>query len=218
MGFIHLHKKCSVEAAKILRDAAIKAGAPENCILWIEEPSVTATTLLMNHPGINLILATGGSGMVKSAYSSGKPALGVGPGNVPCYIDKTAKLKTSVNDLVLSKSFDNGMICASEQSVIVNEEIKEEFENLMKKAGCYFLSEEETNRLRDTMFIKEKDGALNSAIVGQSPYKIAGEAGIEVPKETKILVLKENGVGIEYPFSKEKLSPVLAYYIVKIQR
>ncbi len=214
-GFHPSAQKCSVEAAKILRDAAIKAGAPENCILWIEEPSVTATTLLMNHPGINLILATGGSGMVKSAYSCGKPALGVGPGNVPCYIDKSAKLKTSVNDLVLSKSFDNGMICASEQSVIVDEEIKEEFENLMKKAGCYFLSEEETNRLRDTMFIKEKDGALNSAIVGQSPYKIAGEAGIEVPKETKILVLKENGVGIEYPFSKEKLSPVLAYYIVK---
>ena len=214
-GFHPSAQKCSVEAAKILRDAAIKAGAPENCILWIEEPSVTATTLLMNHPGINLILATGGSGMVKSAYSCGKPALGVGPGNVPCYIDKSAKLKTSVNDLVLSKSFDNGMICASEQSVIVDEEIKDEFENLMKKAGCYFLSEEETNRLRDTMFIKEKDGALNSAIVGQSPYKIAGEAGIEVPKETKVLVLKENGVGIEYPFSKEKLSPVLAYYIVK---
>ncbi len=214
-GFHPSAQKCSVEAAKTLRDAAIKAGAPENCILWIEEPSVTATTLLMNHPGINLILATGGSGMVKSAYSCGKPALGVGPGNVPCYIDKSAKLKTSVNDLVLSKSFDNGMICASEQSVIVDEEIKEEFENLMKKAGCYFLSEEETNRLRDTMFIKEKDGALNSAIVGQSPYKIAGEAGIEVPKETKVLVLKENGVGIEYPFSKEKLSPVLAYYIVK---
>ena len=214
-GFHPSAQKCSVEAAKSLRDAAIKAGAPENCILWIEEPSVTATTLLMNHPGINLILATGGSGMVKSAYSCGKPALGVGPGNVPCYIDKSAKLKTSVNDLVLSKSFDNGMICASEQSVIVDEEIKEEFENLMKKAGCYFLSEEETNRLRDTMFIKEKDGALNSAIVGQSPYKIAGEAGIEVPKETKVLVLKENGVGIEYPFSKEKLSPVLAYYIVK---
>ena len=214
-GFHPSAQKCSVAAAKILRDSAIKAGAPENCILWIEEPSVTATTLLMNHPGVNLILATGGSGMVKSAYSCGKPALGVGPGNVPCYIDKTAKLKTSVNDLALSKSFDNGMICASEQSVIVDEEIKDEFERLMKKAGCYFLSEEETSRLRNTMFIKEKDGALNSAIVGQSPYKIAGEAGIEVPKDTKVLVLKENGVGIEYPFSKEKLSPVLAYYIVK---
>lgn len=214
-GFHPSAQKCSVAAAKILREAAVKAGAPENCILWIEEPSVTATTLLMNHPGVNLILATGGGGMVKSAYSCGKPALGVGPGNVPCYIDKTAKLKTSVNDLVLSKSFDNGMICASEQSVIVDEAIKDEFEKLMKKAGCYFLSQEETSRLRDTMFIKEKDGALNSAIVGQSPYKIAGEAGIEVPKDTKVLVLKENGVGIEYPFSKEKLSPVLAYYIVK---
>src|SRR5699024_2283974 len=198
----------------ILRDAAVSAGAPENCILWIEEPSVTATNMLMHHPDVNLILATGGTGMVKAAYSCGKPALGVGPGNVPCYIDKTAKLRTSVNDLVMSKSFDNGMICASEQSVIVDKEIKDEFEKLMKEAGCYFLTDEETQKLRDTMFIKEKDGALNSAIVGQSPYNIASQAGIEVPKETKVLVLKENGVGIEYPFSKEKLSPVLAYYVV----
>ena len=152
---------------------------------------------------------------VQAAYSCGKPALGVGPGNVPCYIDKTAKLKTSVNDLVLSKSFDNGMICASEQSVIVDEEIHEEFEKLMKEAGCYFLSKEQTDSLRDTMFIKEKGESLNSNIVGKSPYQIASLAGIEVPKDTKVLVLHENGVGIEYPFSKEKLSPVLAYYIVK---
>ena len=214
-GFHPSAQKCSVAAAKILRDAAVQAGAPEDCILWIEEPSITATNMLMHHPDVNLILATGGTGMVKAAYSCGKPALGVGPGNVPCYIDKTAKLKTSVNDLVMSKSFDNGMICASEQSVIVDREIKDEFERLMKEAGCYFLTEEETNRLRDTMFLKEKDGALNSAIVGQYPYKIAGEAGIEVPKDTKVLVLKENGVGIEYPFSKEKLSPVLAYYVVE---
>ncbi len=171
--------------------------------------------MLMNHPDVNLILATGGKGMVQAAYSCGKPALGVGPGNVPCYIDKTAKLKTSVNDLVLSKSFDNGMICASEQSVIVDEEIHEEFEQLMKKAGCYFLSEEETQKLREKMFIKEKGETLNSSIVGKSPYEIAALAEIEVPKETKVLVLHENGVGIEYPFSKEKLSPVLAYYIVK---
>ena len=153
--------------------------------------------------------------MVKAAYSCGKPALGVGPGNVPCYIDKTAKLKTSVNDLVLSKSFDNGMICASEQSVIVDEEIHEEFENLMKEAGCYFLNEEETNKLRSSMFVKEKNESLNADIVGKSPYVIAKGAGIEVPESTKVLVLKENGVGIEYPFSKEKLSPVLAYYVVK---
>lgn len=213
-GFHPSAQKCSVQAATYLRDAAVKAGAPENCILWIEEPSIEATRALMNHPAVNLILATGGTGMVKSAYSCGKPALGVGPGNVPCYIDKTAKLKTSVNDLVMSKSFDNGMICASEQSVIVHKDIKDQFEWLMKEAGCYFLSEDETNRLRSKMFIEEKGGALNSSIVGKSPYDIAKLAEIDVPKDTKVLVLKENGVGIEYPFSKEKLSPVLAYYVV----
>ncbi len=214
-GFHPNSQKCSVAAASILRDAAIKAGAPENCILWIEEPSIEATRALMNHPDVNLILATGGAGMVRSAYSCGKPALGVGPGNVPCYIDKTANLKTSVNDLVLSKAFDNGMICASEQSVIVDKEISKEFEKLMKEAGCYFLSAEETKKLRDSMFIAEKGCSLNADIVGKSPYNIAKGAGIEVPQDTKVLVLKENGVGIEYPFSKEKLSPVLAYYVVK---
>lgn len=213
-GFHPSSQKCSVAAAKILRDAAIKAGAPEDCILWIEEPSINSTTALMNHPDVNLILATGGKGMVKSAYSCGKPALGVGPGNVPCYINKSAKLKTSVNDLVLSKSFDNGMICASEQSVIVDREIHEEFEKLMREAGCYFLNEDETNKLRSSMFIEEKGGSLNADIVGKSPYSIAKGAGIDAPEGTKVLVLKENGVGIEYPFSKEKLSPVLAYYVV----
>lgn len=213
-GFHPSAQKCSVEAAKTVRDAAIKAGAPENCILWIEEPSITATNFLMNHPDVNLILATGGTGMVKAAYSCGKPALGVGPGNVPCYIDKTAKLKTSVNDLVLSKSFDNGMICASEQSVIVDRKIKDEFEKLMKEAGCYFLNAEQTNQLKCSMFIEEKGCALNADIVGKSPYNIAKMAGFEVPKDTKVLVLQENGVGVEYPFSKEKLSPVLAYYVV----
>ena len=214
-GFHPSAQKCSLEAAKIVRDAAVKAGAPENCVLWIEEPSITATNFLMHHPDVNLILATGGTGMVKAAYSCGKPALGVGPGNVPCYIDKTAKLKTSVNDLVLSKSFDNGMICASEQSVIVDKEIQDEFEKLMVDAGCYFLSAEDTNKLKGSMFIEEKGCALNADIVGKSPYNIAKMAGIEVPKETKVLVLKENGVGASYPFSKEKLSPVLAYYVVE---
>ena len=189
-GFHPSAQKCSVEAAKTVRDAAIKAGAPENCILWIEEPSITATNYLMNHPDVNLILATGGTGMVKAAYSCGKPALGVGPGNVPCYIDKTAKLKTSVNDLVLSKSFDNGMICASEQSVIVDKEIKNEFEKLMKQAGCYFLTAKQTEKLKGSMFIEEKGCALNADIVGKSPYDIASRAGIEVPKDTKFLVLK----------------------------
>ena len=211
-GFHPSAQKCSTRAAEIVRDAAISAGAPKDCILWIEKPSITATNMLMNHPDVNLILATGGTGMVKAAYSCGKPALGVGPGNVPCYIEKSAKLKTSVNDLVMSKSFDNGMICASEQSVIVDKEIHEEFEKLMKEAGCYFLNADETKRLREKMFDEDK---LNSFVVGKSPYFIAKMADIEVPKETKVLVLKENGVGIEYPFSKEKLSPVLAYYVVK---
>ena len=211
-GFHPSAQKCSVEAAKIVRDAAIKAGAPENCILWIEEPSVTATNLLMNNPAVDLILATGGTGMVKAAYSCGKPALGVGPGNVPCYIDKTAKLKTSVNDLVMSKSFDNGMICASEQAVIVDKEIYEEFESLMRKAGCYFVSKEEKEKLQNAMF---QDGKLNSKIPGQSAYNIAKQAGFEVPETTKVLVVYEEGIGQDYPFSKEKLSPVLAYYIVE---
>ena len=212
-GFHPSAQKCSVEAAKVVRDAAIKAGAPEDCILWIEEPSILATQLLMNHPGVNLILATGGPGMVKSAYSCGKPALGVGPGNVPCYIDKTAKLKTSVNDLVLSKSFDNGMICASEQAVIVDKSISKEFEKLMKEAGCYFLDKDETIKLEKSMFIKEKGCALNADIVGQRPVDIAARAGISIPEDVKVIVVKQTGVGVEFPLSKEKLSPVLAYYI-----
>ena len=213
-GFHPSAQKCSVEAARILRDAAISAGAPENCILWIEEPSVEATRQLMNHPEVNLILATGGTGMVKAAYSCGKPALGVGPGNVPCYIEKSAKLKTSVNDLVMSKSFDNGMICASEQAVIVDKEITEEFEKLMKEFGCYFLTEEKKQKLQTAMFNKEKGNTLIGAIAGQSPMQIAEMAGIKVPENTKVLVVEETGVGDEYPFSREKLSPVLAYYKV----
>ena len=216
-GFHPSAQKCSVEAATILRDAAIKAGAPKNCILWIEKPSITATRLLMNHPDVNLILATGGTGMVKSAYSCGKPALGVGPGNVPCYIDKTAKLETSVNDLVMSKSFDNGMICASEQAVIIDKDIQKRFEELMKKAGCYFVSKEEKKKLENSMFEKLENGdyKLKSHVPGQYPHTIAKEAGFEVPENTKVLVVPETGVGKEYPFSKEKLSPVLTYYVVK---
>ena len=216
-GFHPSAQKCSSKAAEILRDAAVKAGAPKDCILWIEEPSILATRLLMNHPGVNLILATGGTGMVKSAYSCGKPALGVGPGNVPCYIDKTAKLRTSVNDLVLSKAFDNGMICASEQAVLVDRDIYKEFEKLMKEDGCYFVSPEEKNKLQESMFEKTEEYGykLKSHIPGQSPYTIAKEAGFEVPEDTKVLVVYEEGIGNEYPFSKEKLSPVLTYYIVE---
>ena len=215
-GFHPSAQKCSVRAAEILREAAIKAGAPENCILWVPEPSVTATSMLMHHEGVNLILATGGTGMVRNAYSCGKPALGVGPGNVPCIIEKTAKLKTSVNDVVMSKAFDNGMICASEQAVLVEKDIYQEFEELMRQAGCYFVSEEEKELLKNAMFeyTEEYGYKLKSYIPGQSPYKIAKEAGFEVPENTKVLVVYEEGVGREYPFSKEKLSPVLTYYIV----
>mgnify|MGYP004522568049 CR=1 FL=1 len=213
-GFHPSAQKCSVAAAKIMRDAAVKAGAPENCILWIEEPSILATRELMNHPDINLILATGGTGMVKSAYSCGKPALGVGPGNVPCYINKSAKLKTAVNDLVMSKSFDNGMICASEQAVLVDKDIYEEFEKLMREAGCYFVNPEEKEKLKNAMFDSENNYKLRSYIPGQSPAQIAKDAGFSVPEDTKVLVVYEEGIGNEYPFSSEKLSPVLTYYIV----
>ena len=215
-GFHPSAQKCSVEAAKVVLDAAIKAGAPKYCIQWIEKPSIDATNALMHHKDVKIILATGGSGMVKSAYSCGKPALGVGPGNVPCYIHKSAKLRTSVTDLIMSKTFDNGMICASEQSVIVDKDIKNEFENLMKEYGCHFLSEKEKQKLQDYIIV-EKNGslAINSSIVGQSAYKIATDAGIKVDPKTKILIAKIDGVGDEYPLSKEKLSPILAYYVVK---
>ena len=214
-GFQPSAQNCSVRTAQILLEAAVKAGAPKDCILWIDKPSIEATKALMNHPDISLILATGGKGMVKSAYSCGKPALGVGPGNVPCYIHKDAKLKTSVNDLVMSKSFDNGMICASEQAIIVDREISSEFEELMKNAECYFVTEEEKKLLENYMFTKEEDGYdLNSEVVGKDPCDIAEKAGFLIPLETKVIVVREHGVGKDYPFSKEKLSPILTYYIV----
>jgi len=215
-GFHPSAQNCSVATAKLMKDAAVKAGAPKDCILWIEHPSIEATQALMHHPDVNLILATGGKGMVESAYSSGKPALGVGPGNVPCYIHKSAKLATSVNDLVMSKSFDNGMICASEQAVIVDIDICHEFEKLMIDAGCYFVDENEKELLKKYMFIKEDDKySLNSNVVGKYPFDIAEAAGFSIPFDTKVLVVPENGFGENYPFSKEKLSPILTYYAVK---
>lgn len=211
-GFHPSAQMCSVETAKILKDAGIKAGAPEDFILWIDKPSIEATTALMKHKDVNLILATGGTNMVKSAYSCGKPALGVGPGNVPCYIEKTATLERSVTDLIMSKAFDNGMICASEQAVIVDNCIKEDFERIMDHYGAYFLNEEEKRLLTSYMFLEDND--LNNKVVGQSPKTIAEMSGFTVPDDTKILVVRENGVGKEYPYSKEKLSPVLAYFNV----
>ncbi|ASA97160.1 MULTISPECIES: bifunctional acetaldehyde-CoA/alcohol dehydrogenase [Anoxybacillus] len=206
-------QKCSSEAARILRDAAIAAGAPEHCIQWIETPSVEATQQLMHHPGVSLILATGGAGMVKAAYSSGKPALGVGPGNVPCYIEKTANIKRAVNDLILSKTFDNGMICASEQAVIIDKEIYDAVKNEMIANKCYFLNEEEKKKV-EKLVINENTCAVNPNIVGKPAYEIAKMAGVDVPVDTKILVAELKSVGPQEPLSREKLSPVLACYKV----
>lgn len=213
-GFHPSAQFCSSEAARILRDAAVQYGAPEHCIQWIEIPSMEATNQLMNHPDVALILATGGAGMVKAAYSCGKPALGVGPGNVPCFIEKSAKLDQAVTDLILSKTFDNGMICASEQSVIIEEPVYNEVKKLMQQNGCYFTNKEETVKLQN-MALKTGTCAVNPNIVGQSAVTIAEMAGIKVPADTKILVAEIDGVGPNYPLSAEKLSPILACYKVK---
>ena len=202
---------CSVEAAKIVRDAAIAAGAPENCIQWIEKEnsSIEATQQLMNHPGVAIVLATGGPGMVKSAYSTGKPALGVGAGNVPAYIEKTAKIKRAVNDVIVSKTFDNGMICASEQGVIVDKEIYDEVKAEFEAHQCYVVKKAELSKLEDAVMNEAKTG-VNAKIVGHSAVEIATWAGIKVPAGTKMLIAELDGVGADYPLSREKLSPVLA--------
>lgn len=210
-------QKCSSEAAKIMRDAAVKAGAPLYCIQWIENPSIDATSELLHHSGVSLILATGGSGMVKSAYSAGKPALGVGPGNVPCYINKSANLGRACTDLIMSKTFDNGMICASEQAVIVDREISEQFEKIMSDNGCCFLDDKEIRLVSDYV-IKKDSLSVNPAVVGQSAYKIAAEAGVSVPENTKILIARLPEPNVKYPLSLEKLSPVLAYFVCEDEK
>lgn len=208
-GFHPSAQKCSAEAARILRDAAIEAGAPEHCIQWVEFPSIEATNALMNHPNVSMILATGGSGMVRAAYSSGKPALGVGPGNVPCFIEKTANVEQAITDLILSKSFDNGMICASEQAAIIEAPIYNQAVAYMKKHGCYFATKDEIKKL-EPIVINPETQMVNANIVGKYPYEIAELAGITIPKDTKVLCCEIDGVGEQYPLSREKLSPVLA--------
>jgi len=210
-GFHPASQRCSVEAARIMRDAAIRAGAPKDCIQWIEKPSVEATNALMNHPKVSLVLATGGSSMVKAAYSAGKPALGVGPGNVPCYVEKSANLERTVTDIILSKTLDNGMICASEQAIIADKEISEKLQQLLKEKGCYFTNEEETQML--TKFaMNEETGMVNPDVVGKRPVWIAQQAGFSVPEGTKILIAKLPEPSRRYPLSLEKLSPILAYF------
>nr|WP_154663477.1 bifunctional acetaldehyde-CoA/alcohol dehydrogenase [Neobacillus dielmonensis] len=212
-AFPRYAQKCCTAAAELLREAAMKAGAPEYCIQWIEEPSHEAFQLLMKHPKVSLILATGGPNLVKAAYSSGKPALGVGAGNVPCYIEKTAKIKRAVNDLILSKTFDNGMICASEQALIIDEDIYYDVRQELIDNHCYFLNEQE-KQLVERIAIDPKHHALNPMIVGLSAYQIAKMAGFNVPVHTKILIAELAGVGPSYPLSCEKLSPILACYKV----
>ena len=200
-------KNCTMETARILLETAVEAGAPENIVSWITTPSLELTTTLMHDADI--ILATGGPGMVKSAYSSGKPALGVGAGNTPAIIDSSADIRLAVNSIIHSKTFDNGMICASEQSVIVLKDVYNEVKKEFADRGCYFLNKEETEKVRKTIII---NGALNAKIVGQRAHTIAGLAGVDVPEATKILIGEVESVELSEEFAHEKLSPVLAMY------
>lgn len=202
-------KKCTVEAARLMLEEAVKAGAPENIIGWIENPSINMTQLLMSHPKVDVILATGGPGMVKSAYSSGKPALGVGAGNAPAVIDETADIETAVSSILMSKTFDNGMICASEQSIVCVKDVYDAVKEELVKRGAYILTSKEKEKLGKVIMI---DGKLNAKIVGQKAATIAEMAGIKVAPETKALVAEAKEVGSHEPFSAEKLSPVLALY------
>lgn len=206
----------SVAAARVVRDAAVAAGAPEHCIQWVEQPSIAATTALMNHPGIALILATGGNAMVRAAYSCGKPALGVGAGNVPAYIEKSAKLQRAVNDVVLSKAFDNGMVCASEQAVILDDAIYDAALAEFAVLHAYRANAREKALLESFIFGVDAEGSncasakLNASVVGQSPQWIAAQAGFTVPDDTSIILVEVSGVGPQEPLTREKLAPVLA--------
>lgn len=201
---------CTVAALKICQEAAVKAGAPEGLIGWISKPTMAATTELMKHKEVNVILATGGGALVRAAYSSGKPAYGVGPGNVPCYIEKTANVVKAVSMIIDSKAFDNGTICATEQALVVDRNIKEMVIRELKNNGAYLLNSDEKALVEKVITLSP--GQLNSAIVGQSAVKIAEMAGVSVPRDTRVLIAEEDRVGKNIPFSVEKLSPVFALY------
>ncbi|MEG0176201.1 MAG: aldehyde dehydrogenase family protein, partial [Anaerorhabdus sp.] len=216
-GFHPNAQNCSAAAAKVIYDAAIAAGAPEDCIQWIDHPSMEATNALMNHPDVATILATGGNAMVKAAYSCGKPALGVGAGNVPAYIETTANLKQAVNDICLSKAFDNGMICASEQAAIIDKEIYDDAVELFKNYNVHFASKKEKELLEKFMFgvtaySKDVDNArLNPVVVGRPAAWIAEQAGFTIDPKTSIIAVECKEVGPNEPMTREKLSPVLAF-------
>jgi len=204
-------QKCSAYAAKLMLDAAVGAGAPADCIQWITEPSIEGTNALFKHPGVNLVIATGGGAMVKSAYSSGHPAIGVGPGNTPVFVSKSAKLSVAVNNIIASKTFDNGTICSSDQSMIFDDQATcDKAVSLMKERGAYLVNDDEKKKLDAVMFDKER-GVPSLAIVGKSPQVIAKLAGFTVPDETKLLLVPLTCIGPEDWFSHEKLSPVLGY-------
>ncbi|GGZ96124.1 bifunctional acetaldehyde-CoA/alcohol dehydrogenase [Streptomyces echinoruber] len=216
-------QRCSAEAARVVRDAAVAAGAPEHCVQWVEEPSLEATRALMHHPGVSLILATGGNAIVKAAYSAGKPALGVGAGNVPAYVHKSAKLRRAVNDLVLSKSFDNGMICASEQAVVLDEEIYDAALAEFRALHAHLATAEEKAKLEAFLFLAGAAGAgcepkVNAAAVGQSPAWIAEHAGFAVPAGTSVILVEADRVGPDEPLTREKLCPVLAVLRARDER
>jgi acetaldehyde dehydrogenase (acetylating) len=203
--------RCSQESATVMRAAAEKAGAPSGLIHCISYPSLEASGELMRHKLTDIILATGGTGMVKAAYSSGKPAYGVGPGNVPVYIHQSANIARTVSLILQSKTFDYGTICASEQAIVVDQVVKAELVVELKRQGAYFLNAEEKQKVGSILTIGK---GMNPNIVGRSPQVIAGKAGITVPEDARVLIAEESGVGHEYPFSMEKLSPVLALYTV----
>jgi acetaldehyde dehydrogenase/alcohol dehydrogenase len=206
--------KSTIAAARIIYEAALAAGAPDYCIRWVEESSREMTHTLMSHPDLSLILATGGMGMVKAAYGSGTPAIGVGPGNVPVFIEKSADIKATVNDILMSKTFDNGMVCASEQAVVVDREIRNAVMARFRSQGAYFLSPAETAKVEAVTIDAEKE-SMSPKVVGQSVRRIAQMAGITVPENTRVLMAPLKGVGEAYPLSREKLCPVLGFYTVR---
>ncbi|AWX95456.1 TPA: acetaldehyde dehydrogenase (acetylating) [Streptococcus suis] len=211
-------KRCSVAAAELVRKAAVEAGAPESIVGCVMNPTLESTNELMHSKDIALIIATGGPGMVKAAYSSGKPAIGVGAGNSPAYIEKTADVKKAISNIVASKTFDNGTICASEQAIICEEANKDQVLQELKAQGCYLMTKEETDKVCQILFRGNSHGcnpAMNPKFVGQSAIKIAEAAGISVPSDTKILVGPQVGVGQGNPLSFEKLTTVLGFYVVK---
>ncbi|MCS6806977.1 MAG: aldehyde dehydrogenase family protein [Blastocatellia bacterium] len=204
--------RCIAETARIMRDAAVREGLPPDAISWMTDPTIEGTQELMKHRRTAVILATGGLGLVRSAYSSGKPAFGVGPGNVPAFIERSADLEKAVTDILTGKCFDNGTICSSEQAIVADAPIADQVREILKAQGAYFLSRDEINALGPVVI--QPSLTVNPKVVGQYPTKIAEMAGFSVPPQTRVLVAELDGVGKEYPLSLEKLSPILAFYTV----